>query len=134
MRKSAADIFCCSRARLAASDSMKREVILVLDRSDSMAGEKLEQVRAAALQVLEGLNNGESFNIVVYNETVELFAPAPVVKSEQTIDAARSYLRTLRVRGGTNIHDALQEALRMKLTAGVTAVREQAAKRNYSFK
>jgi Ca-activated chloride channel family protein len=97
---------------------MKREAILVLDRSGSMAGEKLEQVRAAALQVLEGLNDGESFNIIIYSESVEMFSPTPVVKNDETMRAARNYVRTLRVRGGTNIHDALLEALRMKATPG----------------
>ena len=99
-------------------EPMKREVILVLDRSGSMAGEKLEQVRAAALQVLEGLDEGEGFNIIVYNEAVETFAPEPVLKNDESMRSARAYLRGLRVRGGTNIHDALQEALRMKSTAG----------------
>ncbi|HXJ57273.1 MAG TPA: VIT domain-containing protein, partial [Verrucomicrobiae bacterium] len=50
-------------ARAPTAQAQKREVILVLDRSGSMAGEKLEQVRAAALQVLEGLEEGEAFNI-----------------------------------------------------------------------
>jgi Ca-activated chloride channel family protein len=95
---------------------MKREVILVLDRSGSMAGEKLEQVRAAAWQVLEGLEDGEAFNIIVYHESVESFAPAPVIKSGETMKAARAYIGGLRVRGGTNIHDALVEALRMRPT------------------
>jgi len=90
----------------------------VLDRSGSMAGEKLEQVRAAALQVLEGLEDGERFNILVYNEAVESFSPQPVVKNSQTMRAAREYLGGLRVRGGTNIHDALLEALRMQSTEG----------------
>lgn len=98
------------------SDRIKREVILVLDRSGSMAGEKMEQVRAAALQVLEGLDDGETFNIIVYSESVELFSPAPVVKTRETMHSARTYLRNLRIRGGTNIHDALQEALRMRVT------------------
>jgi Ca-activated chloride channel family protein len=98
--------------------ALKREVILVLDRSGSMAGEKLEQVRAAALQVLEGLEDGEAFNIIVYHEAVESFAPEPVIKNAGTMRAARAYLRGLRVRGGTNIHDALVEALRMKPTRG----------------
>jgi Ca-activated chloride channel family protein len=97
---------------------LKREVILVLDRSGSMAGEKLEQVRAAALQVLEGLEEGEAFNIVIYHEAVESFATEPVVKNAETMRAARAYLRDLRVRGGTNLHDALLEALRMKSTPG----------------
>ena len=38
-----------------ASESILREVTLVLDRSGSMAGPKLDQVKAAALQVIEGL-------------------------------------------------------------------------------
>jgi Ca-activated chloride channel family protein len=97
---------------------MKREVILVLDRSGSMAGEKLEQVRAAALQVLEGLDEGEGFNLIAYNEAVEIFAPEPVLKNDESMRSARAYLGRLRVRGGTNLHDALREALRMKATPG----------------
>ncbi|MBI4027096.1 MAG: VWA domain-containing protein [Verrucomicrobia bacterium] len=98
--------------------AIKREVTLVLDRSGSMRGEKLEQVREAALQVFEGLEDGEAFNLIAYNETVDSFAPAPVIKNAETIGRARDYLRTLKVRGGTNIHDALVEALRQKPTRG----------------
>lgn len=97
---------------------LKREVILVLDRSGSMAGEKLDQVRRSALQVLEGLEDGEAFNILVYNEYVESFAPETVIKNKESIIQAREYLRGIRVRGGTNIHDALQEALRMRTRDG----------------
>ena len=104
--------------RPAAEPSLKREVILVLDRSGSMAGEKLDQVRRSAAQVLEGLEDGEAFNILVYNEYVESFAPETVVKSQKTVKQAREYLRNIRVRGGTNIHDALQEALRMRARDG----------------
>jgi Ca-activated chloride channel homolog len=54
--------------------SLKREVTLVLDRSGSMQGEKMEQARAAALQVINGLEDGESFNIIDYSDTVASFA------------------------------------------------------------
>ena len=47
----------------AAPDRQKREIIVVLDRSGSMRGEKIEQARGAAIQVLEGLEPGEAFNI-----------------------------------------------------------------------
>jgi Ca-activated chloride channel family protein len=105
-------------AKAAKREVVRREVILVLDRSGSMAGEKLEQVRTAALQVLEGLEDGEAFNIVVYHESVETFSPEPVIKNAETMRAARAYIRGVRVRGGTNIHDALLEALRIKPTPG----------------
>ena len=63
----------------------RREVTLVIDRSGSMRGEKLAQVREAALQVLAGLDDGEAFNVILYNEGVEPFADRPVRKSRATM-------------------------------------------------
>jgi len=89
----------------------RREVTIVLDRSGSMAGAKMDQVRAAARQVIEGLDDGEAFNVIDYASTVSSFASGPVVKSPETIDAVRNYLARIRPTGGTNIHDALETAL-----------------------
>ncbi|MEW6072026.1 MAG: VIT and VWA domain-containing protein [Planctomycetota bacterium] len=88
-----------------------REVTLVIDRSGSMAGEKMDQALAAARQVIEGLEDGETFNVIDYASQVELFAPAPVIKTRETTLAVREYLAAIRPTGGTNIHDALLEAL-----------------------
>jgi Ca-activated chloride channel homolog len=93
---------------------IKREVTLVLDRSGSMNGEKLEQVREGAKQIISGLEDGEAFNIIVYNEVVESFADQPVIKSSQTEQSAHAFLDSMKARGGTNIHDALLESLRQK--------------------
>jgi Ca-activated chloride channel family protein len=98
---------------------VKREVTLVLDRSGSMAGPKLDQVKAAALQVVEGLADGEAFNLVDYGNDVALLAPRPVVKDQETAARVRKYLAQLTPRGGTNIHDALVEALRQEARAGM---------------
>jgi Ca-activated chloride channel homolog len=98
---------------------IKREVTLVIDRSGSMAGPKLDQVKAAALQVIEGLNDGEGFNLIVYNEAVEMFAAQPVIKNAETTKQAREYISALRVSGGTNIHDSVVEALRQKPLDGM---------------
>ncbi|HBJ84306.1 MAG TPA: hypothetical protein DDZ88_10655 [Verrucomicrobiales bacterium] len=98
---------------------IKREVTLVIDRSGSMAGPKLDQVKAAALQVVEGLNDGEGFNLIVYNEAVEMFAAQPVIKNAETTKQARDYISALRVSGGTNIHDSVVEALRQKPLDGM---------------
>jgi len=94
--------------------TIRREVTLVLDRSGSMRGEKIEQVREAALQVLAGLAPGEAFNIITYNDSVTPFADAAVIKTDETERRARDYLRGLRASGGTDIHAALTEALRRK--------------------
>lgn len=89
-----------------------REVTLVIDRSGSMAGRKMDQARAAALQVIEGLADGEAFNLIDYSTSVATFAPEPVVVTREQRLAARDYLASLRPGGGTNLHDALSEALR----------------------
>lgn len=99
-----------------------REVTLVLDRSGSMNGEKLEQVREAALQVLAGLEDGEAFNIIVYHSHIDQFAGESVLKTDKTMKAARAYLAGIKSRGGTNIHDALLEAMRQKPRKGVLPI------------
>ena len=95
---------------------------LVIDRSGSMRGEKLAQVREAALQVLAGLDDGEAFNVILYNEGVEPFADRPVRKSRATIKDATEFLEGMTARGGTNIHDALLEALRQPPTDGTLPI------------
>lgn len=92
--------------------AIRREVTIVLDRSGSMRGEKIEQARAAALQIIEALDEGEYFNIIDYSDSINSFADAPVEKTPETIAAARDYIASIRAIGGTNIHDALVEALR----------------------
>lgn len=93
-------------------EGLRREVTLVIDRSGSMSGGKLDQALAAALQVIEGLHDGESFQIVDYSADVARFAPVAVTRSRESVAEARRYLAGLRPDGGTNIHDALVEALR----------------------
>ncbi|MBW1808487.1 MAG: VWA domain-containing protein [Deltaproteobacteria bacterium] len=99
-----------------------REVTLVIDRSGSMNGEKLEQVKAAALQVIAGLDQGEAFNLIVYNEAVDLFSEKPVIKTAASEKQARKWMTGIQARGGTNIHDALVEALSPKPTRGMLPI------------
>jgi len=101
---------------------LKREVSVVLDRSGSMAGEKLDQARAAALQVIEGLHEGEFFNLIVYNESVVKFSERPLVASRDNVLKARAFINGIRVSGGTNIHGALSAAVEQPAMKGVIPI------------
>ncbi len=103
-------------AQTAKGQTIPRELILALDRSGSMQGKKISQVREAAVEVLEGLNNGESFNIITYNDGVNSFAKTPVQKTPKSLEAAIEFIEDVRPRGGTNLHEALLESVRQKPT------------------
>lgn len=101
---------------------LAREVTVVLDRSGSMAGEKLDQARAATLQVIEGLEEEDHFNIIIYNEAVELFVKVPCQATRENILRARSFINGIRVSGGTNIHGALSAAVAQPTREGLVPI------------
>lgn len=98
--------------------TLQREVTLIIDRSGSMAGRKLEQTKEAALQILEGLAPGEGMQVLDYGNDVGRAFAQPVRKDARTLAAARDYVAAIRPHGGTNLHDALVEALRAPTLPG----------------
>ncbi|MFI4881474.1 MAG: VWA domain-containing protein, partial [Phycisphaerales bacterium JB064] len=98
---------------------VKREVTLVIDKSGSMRGEKIDQAREAAIQVISGLNEGEYFNIIAYSDTIDTFSEVAVKKTTQSEAEAIAFIKEIKAVGGTNIHDALRSALRAEPADGV---------------
>ncbi len=95
---------------------ISRELTLVIDRSGSMRGEKMDQAKEAALQIVSSLGPTEHFNVIDYSDTVESFSDSPVLATPENIKRATAYIQAIQPVGGTNIHDALVEALRQTAT------------------
>lgn len=93
------------------AERAKKTVVFVVDRSGSMEGEKIEQARAAVKYVLEHLRDGDLFNIVAYDSTVESFRPELQEYNDQTRKEALGFVEGLYAGGGTNIDGALNAAL-----------------------
>ena len=85
-----------------------KDIILVLDTSGSMEGEKIIQARGAARYVVDHLNPDDRFAVVAFNTTVSSYARTLLPTSETA--AAGAYIDTLPAAGGTNISSALLEA------------------------
>ena len=89
----------------------KKTVIFVVDRSGSMSGKKFEQARAALKFVLNNLREGDLFNIVAYDGSVESFRPELEKYNDETRKAAIGFVEGIYPGGGTNIHGSLTAAL-----------------------
>jgi Ca-activated chloride channel family protein len=88
--------------------AIPKDVLLVLDRSGSMEGEKFSQAQDALRYILEHLNPEDRFNIIAFSTGVEAYASALRLASEAK--EALPWVDGLRAEGSTDINRALLEA------------------------
>lgn len=90
---------------------LAKDILFLLDTSGSMKGEKIRQATDALEFCLRSLNPGDRFNLVTFSSDLRTYAPQPMKATAGEIERAVRFLENLRADGGTNIHDALREAL-----------------------
>ena len=114
------------------TEIVEKDFIFVLDHSGSMAGRKVEQVKEALRYCVQNLNNGDRFNLILFNEDITSLADRlsrgeewfggerwsdSAVLSDKLIDVkngrekASAFIEGIDGRGMTNINDALRVAL-----------------------
>lgn len=93
--------------------ALPKNVVLVLDTSGSMEGEKWEQARGALKYVVDHLGSTDRLAIVDYDDLVNEAWSGFQLASAPTRTTANTYLTSLSADGGTNIHDALQRGSRI---------------------
>lgn len=94
------------------SERLPKSVVFVVDKSGSMSGAKIQQARGAAKFVLENLREGDLFNIVAYETSVEMFRPEMERFSDEHRKAGLGYIEGLLAGGGTNIAGGLGAAFK----------------------
>jgi Ca-activated chloride channel family protein len=98
-----------------------RTVILLFDNSLSMQWEKLERSYAAMealLRKLRSSNPTDHFNLLLFNQDISVFRPAPVAADAATIQQALEFVRSSKLRGGTDIGKALSAGLKQCAQSG----------------
>src|SRR5690606_38757357 len=74
---------------------------VVLDRSGSMAGAKLEKARQAAAVALDQLGADDYFSVVVYDDEAEVLIPPQKTGDKE---ALKKKIYAIRDGGGTALH------------------------------
>lgn len=87
---------------------LAKDLVLVLDTSGSMAGEKIQQAKAALRYCLQRLGERDRFGMVTFSSEARVFRPALVGITER--EDALWHVDKLEATGGTNINEALLAA------------------------
>ena len=85
-----------------------KDVVIVLDVSGSMEGEKLEQAQDAVGYILAHLNDGDRFDVIAFSTGTDSYGDG--LRSAEEAGTAGGWVSGLAAGGSTNIDLALAEA------------------------
>jgi Ca-activated chloride channel homolog len=78
---------------------------VVLDRSGSMAGAKIEKARQAAMELVDRLTPDDIFSLIVYDDTVQVLVPAQRVGDRRDLKAR---IARIKPGGSTALYAGVQ--------------------------
>jgi hypothetical protein len=93
-----------------AGDGAPRHVVYVLDLSGSMTS-RIKRAKEELRHALNSLRSDETFNLVIFSDEARSFAPHLVPATPEQMRQADQFLGMLQVGGGTNLEDAMTQAL-----------------------
>jgi Ca-activated chloride channel family protein len=82
-------------------------VALVLDRSTSMKGDKMDVLKNAAIKVMRNLRSQDIFSVITFSDRAEVLIPASFPFDKRRLE---SQIQMLQPSGGTEIFQGLDAA------------------------
>jgi Ca-activated chloride channel family protein len=84
-------------------------VVLVIDKSGSMQGDRIEQAKEAALMAVERLGEQDVLGVVTYSSTAEVLSPAGRLRDTEEV---RADIRQLQANGSTALYAGVSQGIR----------------------
>lgn len=101
----------------AGGETRNVDMVIVLDRSGSMKGRKIEDARRAVLTLLSSLSAEDRFALITYSDGVHIASGLSNVSAANRIRIA-SAVNAIRAGGGTNLGAGLQAGLDILISPG----------------
>ncbi len=98
-----------------------REVVLLVDHSGSMGGDKWQAADWAVERFLSDLSDRDSFALGLFHTTTRWFDRSPRRATPEAVAEAVAFLKAHRDPGGTELGVALEQALGVGRTGGESA-------------
>ncbi|ARD45207.1 marine proteobacterial sortase target protein [Colwellia sp. PAMC 21821] len=93
--------------------TLARDIIFIIDTSGSMQGNSMIQAKASLQEAILKLSTKDSFNIIAFDDSVELLFPETNMASQRNIGQAQQFIKNLQADGGTEMYRPLSQALVM---------------------
>ncbi|MFQ6131867.1 MAG: VIT domain-containing protein [Armatimonadota bacterium] len=90
-----------------------KDVLFVFDKSGSMSGQKIEQAKRALKFCLNNLNAQDRFSLITFSTGVDMLSTKLLPAQEAKSEKAQGFIDEMKAVGGTNINEALTQALKM---------------------
>ncbi len=81
---------------------------VVLDRSGSMDGAKIEKAKKAVEFIIENMLKSDIFSLVIYDDIIETIVPAAKLTEKASI---LTKVKSITARNMTNLHDGMMEGV-----------------------
>ena len=91
---------------------LPRDVVFVIDNSGSMGGPSMSQAKASLIYALDRLDPQDRFNVIRFDDTMDILYADTVMASRDNVQAAKSFVGRLEAAGGTEMIPPLRAALR----------------------
>jgi Ca-activated chloride channel family protein len=101
-----------------AAQGTPRSIVILFDNSLSMQWEKLERNFQALEMLLRAMRPQDQFNLILFNTELAPLAPAPMRADTADVEKALAFVKTSRLRGGTDLERALAAALAQPVAEG----------------
>uniref|UniRef100_A0AAQ6AMS2 Inter-alpha-trypsin inhibitor heavy chain H3-like n=1 Tax=Amphiprion ocellaris TaxID=80972 RepID=A0AAQ6AMS2_AMPOC len=90
-----------------------KNVVFLIDQSGSMHGRKIEQTRIALIHILNDLAEDDYFGLITFDGDIIHWKRELVQASSGNVESAKSFARTIRDRGATDINQAVLKGASM---------------------
>jgi Ca-activated chloride channel family protein len=100
------------KTEISKKEILEKEIVFIMDVSGSMSGEKIDQAKDALKYCINHLDRNDRFNLITFSTESKLFNKELVATSEYRKDAI-AFIDKIEAKGGTNINEALLDALDM---------------------
>ncbi|MDO8724541.1 MAG: VIT and VWA domain-containing protein [Candidatus Methanoperedens sp.] len=93
--------------------ALSKDIVFVVDKSGSMSGEKISQVKSVFTKIISDLPPDDYFNVIFFDTDMRTYSSSLMEANTKNKADAANFVNSLDASGGTDINQALLEAVGM---------------------